>query len=138
MSNDIRWKQRFANFENAYLVFCRAVERCKASPEDDIIQMALVQTFEFTYELAWKTMKDYLAEEGFDDVQGSKQAIRAAFQAKLIGDAEHWMEAVQKRNLASHTYDRLILDEGVAFILNTFFPLAQALYEELKKRCALD
>jgi nucleotidyltransferase substrate binding protein (TIGR01987 family) len=135
---DIRWKQRFQNFENAYNTFCRSLKRHTADPDDDIIQMALVQAFEFTYELAWKTMKDYLTAEGFDEPAGSKQTIRSAFAAGIIGDAEQaeqWMAAVERRNLASHTYNSLVLDEGVAFITETFYPLAQKLYEALKKKC---
>jgi nucleotidyltransferase substrate binding protein (TIGR01987 family) len=135
---DIRWKQRFQNFENAYNTFCRSLTRHTADPDDDIIQMALVQAFEFTYELAWKTMKDYLTTEGFDEPAGSKQTIRAAFAAGIIGGAEQteqWMTAVERRNLASHTYDSLVLDEGVAFITGTFYPLVQKLYEVLKKKC---
>lgn len=131
----IRWKQRFANFENAYIVFRRALERHEAEPSDEIIQMGLVQAFEFTYELAWNTIKDYLENEGFGEFQGSKQVIRAAFQAKLIGDAEQWMEAVKKRNLTSHTYNSLVLGEGIDFITKTFSPLVIKLYEDLKKLC---
>jgi nucleotidyltransferase substrate binding protein (TIGR01987 family) len=135
VDNDIRWKQRFANFENAYIVFRRALERHEAEPCDEIIQMGLVQAFEFTYELAWNTIKNYLENEGFGEFQGSKQVIRAAFQAKLIDDAEQWMEAVKKRNLTSHTYNSLVLDEGIDFITKTFSPLVIKLYEDLKKLC---
>jgi nucleotidyltransferase substrate binding protein (TIGR01987 family) len=97
--------------------------------------MGLVQTFEFTYELAWNTIKDYLENEGFGEFQGSKQVIRAAFQAKLIDNAEQWMESVKKRNLTSHTYNSFILDEGIDFITKTFAPLVIKLYEDLKKLC---
>jgi nucleotidyltransferase substrate binding protein (TIGR01987 family) len=135
VDNDIRWKQRFANFENAYIVFRRALERHEAEPGDEIIQMGLVQAFEFTYELAWNTIKDYLENEGFGEFQGSKQVIRAAFQAKLIDDAEQWMESVKKRNLTSHTYNNLVLGEGIDFITKTFSPLVIKLYEDLKKLC---
>jgi hypothetical protein len=123
---DIRWEQRFQNFENAYNTFCRALGRYNADPNDDIVQMALVQT------------KDYLSAEGFDEVQGSKQTIRTAFAAGIIGDAEQteqWMNAVERRNLASHTYNSLVLAEGVAFITGTFYPLVQKLYRVLKKKC---
>ncbi|GHV75953.1 nucleotidyltransferase [Spirochaetia bacterium] len=134
MNNDIRWKQRFQNFENIYNTFCRTLVRYEGSSKDEVVLMALVQTFEFTYELAWNTMKDYLENEGFDEVANSKQAIRTAFQAELISDAEGWMEAIQKRNLASHTYNQAVLDESVSYITETFFPLVRKLYEDLKQR----
>lgn len=132
MNNELRWKQRFQNFENAYKTFCRTQERQTQEPDDEIIQMALVQAFVFTYELAWNVMKDYLENEGFDEVKNAKQTIRVAFQAELITDAEKWMEMIQKRNLASRTYNQTILDETVAYINDEFFPLVRKLYEDLK------
>ena len=134
MNNEIRWKQRFQNFENAYNTFNRMIDRYKTSPDDEAVKMALVQAFEFTFELSWNTMKDYLENEGFDEVKNSKQTIRTAFQAELITDAEQWMDVVQKRNLASHAYNQVILNETVNYIINSFFPLARKLYEDLKKQ----
>lgn len=132
MNNDLRWQQRFQNFTNAYHMFFRTLERQQAEPEDEIIQMALVQAFEFTYELAWNVMKDYLENEGYDEVKNAKQTIRTAFQAELITDAEQWMEMIQKRNLASHTYNQTILNESVTYIKDEFFPLIRKLYEDLR------
>jgi nucleotidyltransferase substrate binding protein (TIGR01987 family) len=134
MNNEIRWQQRFQNFENAYYTLSRILKRYESTPDDEVVQMALVQAFEFTFELAWNTMKDYLENEGFDEVKNSKQTIRTAFQAELIHDAEGWMETVQKRNLASHTYNQVILEETVEYIQSLFFPLVRTLYEELKNR----
>ncbi len=134
MNNDLRWKQRFQNFTNAYNTFFRTLQRHETEPEDEIIQMALVQTFEFTYELTWNVMKDYLENEGYDEVKNPKQTIRTAFQAELITDAEKWMEMIQKRNLASHTYDQTILNETVQYIKDEFFPLVRKLHEDLKAR----
>lgn len=134
MNNEIRWKQRFQNFDKAYQTFCRTLERYETDTNDEIFQMALVQAFEFTFELAWNTMKDYLENEGYDAVENSKQTIRTAFQAELITDAEKWMDVIQKRNLASHTYNSVILKETVNYIQNEFYPLAGKLYEDFKKR----
>ncbi|MFH1563897.1 MAG: nucleotidyltransferase substrate binding protein [Nitrospirota bacterium] len=134
MNNDIRWKQRFQNFENAYNTFNRMINRYDVSPDDEAIQMALVQAFEFTFELAWNTMKDYLENEGYDEVKNSKQTIRTAFRAELIYDAEKWMDVIQKRNLAGHTYNQSILEETVKYIKEEFYPLVRKLYEDLKNR----
>jgi nucleotidyltransferase substrate binding protein (TIGR01987 family) len=134
MSSDVRWKQRFKNFENAYNVLLRMMERKNATPNDEAVEMALVQAFEFTYELAWNTMKDYLEYEGFDNIAGSKQTIRTAFQAGLIENAEEWLNAVQKRNIASHTYDESVLEQSVIFVSNEYFPLATKLYNKLKTK----
>jgi nucleotidyltransferase substrate binding protein (TIGR01987 family) len=134
MNNEIRWKQRFQNFDNAYQTFFRTLERQASEPEDEIIQMALIQAFEFTYELAWNVMKDYLENEGFDEVRNAKQTIRTAFQAELISDAEGWMETIQKRNMTSHAYNQTILQETVTFIAQEFFPLVRRLREDLKDK----
>ena len=134
MSDNLRWKQRFENFENAYNVLVRMIERKNLTPNDEAVEMALIQSFEFTYELAWNTMKDYLEFEGFDNLAGSKQVIRTAFKAGLIENAEGWLNAVQKRNIASHTYDQNVLFEGVVFVSNDYFPLVSKLYNDLKAK----
>lgn len=134
MNNEIRWKQRFHNFSKAYKTFCRTLNRLEESPVDEIIQMALVQAFEVTYELAWNVMKDYLENEGLTEVKSPKQTIRIAYQAGLINDAEKWMEMIQKRNLASHAYDQTILDETVQYIKDEFHPLVTKLYDDMKGR----
>jgi len=133
MNNDQRWRQRFQNFSNAYQTFCRVLERYEENQEDEITQMAFIQAFEFTFELAWNTMKDYLENEGYDQVKNSKQTIRTAFQAELISDAETWMGAIEKLNLASHAYNSVILGETIAFIHKEFSPIVKKLHEDLKK-----
>ncbi|MGL4943588.1 MAG: nucleotidyltransferase substrate binding protein [Thermoguttaceae bacterium] len=134
-----RWEERFEHFENAWQVFCRLERRYRESPTDEACCMALVQAFEFTYELAWKTMKDYLESESFHDLGGSKQTVRAAFQNGLIDDSEAWMDAIKKRNLTTHVYNQSIFDEAVAYITETFFPLASKLFATLKqKQCPPD
>jgi nucleotidyltransferase substrate binding protein (TIGR01987 family) len=134
MNNDIRWKQRFQNFENAYNTFVRMIDRHERTPDDEAVQMALVQSFEFTFEMSWNVMKDYLENEGYDEVGNSKQAVRVAFQAGLIVRAEEWMDAIRIRNLSSHTYNQQILHETVTFIAQIFFPLVRNLYFDLKAK----
>lgn len=134
MNNELRWKQRFQNFENAFNTLTRIISRYDSQPEDEVVQMAMVQAFEFSYELAWNCMKDYLENEGFFEITNPKQTIRTAFQSKLIQDAEAWMLAIKKRNLASHTYNQILLEETVSYIKNEFYPLASKLYSDLKSQ----
>lgn len=131
MNNDERWLQRFQNFENAYAVFLRRIDEYEQFPDKEAYQMALIQGFEIAIELAWKTLKDYLENEGYD-VKNAKQAIRQAFQDELILQAETWMTALEKRNLTSHTYDTEILLATVSFIDNEFFPILRDLFFKLK------
>lgn len=134
MNNEIRWQQRFQNFENAFNTLTRIINRYESTPDDEVVKMALVQAFEFSYELAWNCMKDFLENEGFTEVKNSKQAIRTAFQAELILDAEGWMTAIQKRNLASHSYNDIILEETVEYIKDEFYPIVSKLYQDLKNQ----
>ena len=134
MNNEIRWQQRFQNFENAFNTLTRIINRYESTPDDEVVKMALVQAFEFSYELAWNCMKDFLENEGFTEVKNSKQAIRTAFQAELILDAEGWMTAIQKRNLASHSYNDIILMETVEYIKDEFYPIVSKLYQDLKNQ----
>ena len=133
MNNDIRWLQRFQNFEHAYEVFLRRINEYEQFPDEEAYQMALVQGFEIAIELAWKTIKDYLENEGYDNVRNGKQAIRQAFQDELITDAETWMAALEKRNETSHIYDANILCAAVSFIHDEFFPVLRDVFFKLKE-----
>ncbi|MGB7085644.1 MAG: nucleotidyltransferase substrate binding protein [Phormidesmis sp.] len=133
MNSDMRWVQRFQNFEDAFATFSRVFERYQSAPDDEIIQIALVQAFEFTFEIAWKTMKDYLEHEGYGGLGNSKQTIRVAFRAELIVDAESWMSAIAQRNMTSHVYNSVVLQETILFICGVFYPLVRSLYSTLKK-----
>ena len=133
MNNDTRWKQRFNNFENAFQTFCRVMERYDKNKQDELAKMALVQCFEFSLELSWKTLKDYLENAGYPIIQTPKETIRLAFQANIISDGQNWMEALEKRNRTSHTYNLEVLNDTVAFIDEKFYQMIQRLNKELKK-----
>ena len=134
MSQDLRWVQRFQNFDDAYQTFGRVFERYQAAPDDEVIQIALIQAFEFTFEIAWKTMKDYLEYEGYSGVGNSKQTVRVAFQAGLITNPEGWMAAIARRNMTSHVYNAVVLQETINFIRDEFRPLVQVFHSELNAK----
>lgn len=126
MNNPMRWKQRFENFTNAYQKLTMVIEH-KNLKSDEIAKMALIQAFEFTFELAWKTLKDYLEEEGFE-VASPKAVLRQAYQANYISNGDTWMEALKKRNNTVHNYDSLLMEETIDFIINGFYPLLTEWY----------
>ena len=132
MNNDLRWKQRFQNFEKAFTVFQRRIDEYEVHIDEEAYQMALVQAYEIIIELAWKVMKDYLENDGFD-VKNGKQAIRQAFQNELIRDGEIWLQSLDNRNLTSHVYDDEVLEANVSFISQQFYPLVRDFYFDLKK-----
>lgn len=77
---------------------------------DELYRDGLIQRFEFCFELSWKLMKAFLDFDGLE-VNSPRSAIRQAFRTQLIADAEAWLDMLEKRNLASHTYDETTAEE---------------------------
>jgi len=127
MPEDIRWKQRFDNYLRAFQTLRRAVELAHQRGLSELEQQGLVQGFEFTHELAWNVLKDYLEEKGIAGIIGSKGATREAFKNGLIEDGEAWMEMIKDRNLSSHTYNLEIAEEIAENIVKRFFPAFEQL-----------
>ena len=107
MSNaDIRWMQRFDNFKRAFARLSEASALAKTRELSDLERQGLIQAFEFTHELAWNTLKDFLTARGSPDkLYGSRDTTRAAFAAELVEDGEAWMKMIEHRNESSHTYN---------------------------------
>jgi nucleotidyltransferase substrate binding protein (TIGR01987 family) len=122
MTEDIRWKQRFDNYLRAFETLRRAVDLTRQRDLSELEQLGLIQGFEFTHELAWNVLKDYLEETGISGIIGSKGATREAFKNGLIYDGEAWMEMIKSRNLSSHTYNQDTAEEVVSNILMRFYP----------------
>lgn len=110
-NQDVRWRQRFQNFNKAFSQLSGAVALAQQRPLSELEQQGLIQAFAFTHELAWNTLKDFLQERGAADLFGSKDATRQAFAAGLIENGEIWMAMIQSRNLTTHTYDQTTADE---------------------------
>ena len=134
-NNDIRWQQRFNNYTKALNKLNQAVSKINGeypSDEngnindddflDDIIKEGLIQRFEYTHELAWNVMKDFLLHEAEIKVLGSKDATREAFAAELIEDGEIWMEMIKSRNQTSHTYNEEVADAIFKRIIDIYLP----------------
>ena len=138
MTDDIRWKQRFSNFDKAFGDLDAEVALRASRPLSRLEEKGLIQSFEYTHELAWNVLKDYLAEVGgTTGLLGSKDTTREAFKRGLIEDGEAWMNMIKSRNQTSHVYDqdtaRRIADAisqsyhaRFAALHARFFPLYQA------------
>ncbi len=124
MQEDIRWKQRFENFEKAYIQLLDAMERFDTL--DDLGKEGLVQRFEYTFELAWKTLKDFLESKG-EEVKFSRDVLKRAFQTEIIKNGEVWLDMLQKRNLMAHTYNENHFQEVVQAIVKQYFTEIQNL-----------
>jgi nucleotidyltransferase substrate binding protein (TIGR01987 family) len=117
---DIRWKQRFAHYKKAFALLEQTMT---IEAPSDAERAGLIHFFEMSFELAWKVLKDYLEEEGFNTVASPRQAVKQAFQAGLISDGHIWMEALMDRNLAVHTYEEKIAVAVEKKIRNSYFPV---------------
>lgn len=124
---DLRWKQRFQNFSKAYHRLEDALCIIQKEPENVLLQAGLIQTYEFTFELAWKTLKDFQEEEGFT-VPSPKATLRQAFQSGYIEHGDLWLKALNDRNLTAHTYDDEIAAEVIKDIQKKYFQLLSELY----------
>lgn len=132
--SETRWKQRFQNFKKSYDVFKRMKDRYEDSlVEEEVIKMALTQSYEILTELSWKTVKDYLKEEGISE-NSPKAVIRKAFQIDLLDnhDTEVMLKSLELRNLTTHTYDEDTLEELVLFIVESFSFSVERLHQALE------
>jgi nucleotidyltransferase substrate binding protein (TIGR01987 family) len=121
---DIRWMQRFENFEKAIKQLEFAVNK---KTLNEIELQGLVQCFEYSFELAWKTMKDYLEQNGYE-VTSPRNTIQTAFSSNLIKDGHVWIEALESRNLMSHTYDEVIFEKVIKLIKEKYYKMLKTLY----------
>ena len=130
MDVDIRWKQRFQNFDKAFKRLTDAIQIIRNDPDNVLLQAGLIQTYEFTFELAWKTLKDYLEMEGFT-VPSPRATLRQAFQCGYIQQGDVWLKALNDRNLTAHTYDDEVAKEVIADIQQTYYFLLKDLHQWL-------
>lgn len=132
MSADIRWKQRFSNYEKAFNELTAAVSR---TSYDKLSQAGLIQMFELTFELAWKTLEDKLEYEGLK-ANSPRDTLKLAFQSGAIRNGELWIEALDNRNLLAHTYDAVQSDKARDLIREKYFALLKDLHLSLKNEVA--
>jgi nucleotidyltransferase substrate binding protein (TIGR01987 family) len=128
---DIRWIQRFNHFNKALGQLRAAVTLAQQRPLSKLEEQGLIQAFEFTHELAWNTLKDFLESRGIQNLYGSKDSTREAFRGGLIENGDAWMAMIQSRNLTSHTYDEAIAAQIADAIRKTYFAEFEALSRKL-------
>jgi nucleotidyltransferase substrate binding protein (TIGR01987 family) len=128
MTADIRWKQRFQNFDRAFVLLRQALERGPTvlSPLE---KEGVIQRFEYSFEFTWKTVKDFLEAGGLIIAPLTpRQVIKDAFAAKVIGDGQVWIDMLDHRNLLSHTYDFSVFEKAVDAIAQRYLPAMEELH----------
>lgn len=131
MQENIRWRHRFSAYEKALKQLRSAIEQYGHDPED-IIKEGIIQRFEFTHELSWQLMKDYLQYEGIMNITGSRSATREAFNKGLVQDGANWMDMIETRNKTVHIYDEAILADEFNKIVYKYYPLLDLFYKKMK------
>jgi len=134
-TEDIRWIQRFNNYRKALARLGDAVALSEERDLSDLEQQGLIQGFEFTFDLAWKTLQDLLREMGSPNSNGGPNVIiTQSFEDGYIGELEGWKALKKSRELTSHSYDEETADEIAAKILNLYY----GLFIQLETRLQLE
>lgn len=134
MQHDIRWQQRFQNFDRAVLLLREPIER-DVTLLSNLEKEGTIQRFEFAVELAWKTLKDYLEFEGqVIEPVTPRNVIKAAFAARIIRDGQVWIDMLDHRNLLSHTYDVRMFDQAVLAIRDRYLAAIEEVHLWLSER----
>ncbi len=125
---DIRWMQRLEHFRKALSQLTKFIEKGELN---ELEEQGLIQAFEYTYELAWNTIKDYFEDQGETEIFGSRDAFRLAFRRGLVRNGHVWMEMIKSRTLTSHTYNEDVAREIANAITMNYFHEFRALEEKL-------
>ena len=131
MAEDIRWQQRFANYQLALQQLDTFFEPPALNDRE---QQGLIKAFEYTFELAWNSLRDLLRSQGNSTLLGSRDTLREAFRLGLIEDGETWMLMIQDRNLTSHTYNLSTAEAIAANIVDRYLPCFKDLHARLQQR----
>jgi len=134
-NQDIRWLRRFQNYQKAFTQLTQAVDLSLQRALSKLEQQGLIHGFEYTHELAWSTLKDFLEARGAAAIFGSRDTTRAAFTEGLIDQGEVWMQMIQSRNQSTHTYNEEMMTQIVTAVIQTYmaeFTKLQSKFEQLR------
>ncbi len=127
-----RWQLRLDNLRSAEKLLSEGIELLRAGGLNELSQAGLIQRFEFTWELAWKTLRDFMFASGQEiSVPSPINVIRTAFTLNLISQADEWVEAMRLRNALSHEYDAARAAASLGAIADKYAPLIAELVERL-------
>lgn len=134
-----RWQLRLENLRSAEQQLGEAIELFHAGTLNELSQAGMIQRFEFTWELAWKTLRDFMFASGQEiDVPSPINVVRTAFSLNLISDADDWIEAMRLRNALSHEYDAARAAAALGSIADKYAPLIAALVKRLSNEAERD
>ena len=132
-NQDIRWQQRFSNFKKAMQKLNEVVTTRTIDQLSELEREGLIQRFEYTYELAWKTLQDLLRMKGYVDIAGPNPVIAQAFQDGYLENGEVWKKMKLSRELSSHTNDETTAEDIAESISSSYYYILKDLQERLEK-----
>ena len=132
---DIRWIQRLENFQRALSTLQRAIGLAQSRPLSELEEQGLIQAFEFTHELSWLLIRDFLVDQGVAGISGSRDAVREAVARQMLpqGEESVWMAMIRSRNLTSHT-TTAVAREIAELIVDRYGPVFQQLADVMQRR----
>lgn len=126
-----RWEQKLESYTKALKRLAHIVNESKIRDLNEFELDSIIQRFEFTHEIAWKLMKSYAEFQGDDQIAGSRDACRWAFENHLIEDGQVWMNMIRSRNETSHDYDDVIATATINSIVNQYYPAMLAFQQKM-------
>jgi nucleotidyltransferase substrate binding protein (TIGR01987 family) len=133
---DVRWLQRLDNYGRALATLQRAVAIARQRALSELEEQGLIQAFEFSHELSWLLLKDFLVDQGVSGISGSRDAVREAVVRELLppGSEATWMAMIRSRNLTSHTYNPALAREIAGLIVESYAPALRELQSTMESR----
>ena len=126
------YRVKLTNFHNAMSRLKEGVQ--KWDEADDLARDGLIQRFEFTFELAWKTLKTCFEEEGLIGLNSPKTVLREAYAAGLLKSEELWLAMLQDRNSTAHIYSEQVAVQICRRIQERYLDAFADLFEQLGRR----
>lgn len=133
MTQDIRWVQRLQNWNRALAQLDKFMQREELN---ELEEQGLIQSFEYNHELAWKTLKDFLEDQGYEELFGSKNVTRKALESGVIKHGEVWLEMIKSRNLSSHTYNEEVTKKIITAIVDDYYAALSEANQTLNQQAA--
>jgi nucleotidyltransferase substrate binding protein (TIGR01987 family) len=128
---DIRWEQRFSNYKKALAKLEQIAAHKLLSELSELETEGLIQRFEYTFELAWKTLQDLLEHKGYQDIAGPNPVLEQALKDGYIQSEKGWRQMKKSRELTSHTYNSDTAEDIAEDIIELYYDLLKALETKL-------
>jgi nucleotidyltransferase substrate binding protein (TIGR01987 family) len=132
MTEAIRWELKLDNYHKALSRLASIVNEYGRRELNEYELDSIIKRFEFAYEVAWRVMKSYAEYQGIDDITGSRDSFRRAFELGLISDGKVWIDMLKSRNETAHNYDGSIADSAISKVCDVFYPEMLKFYNKMQ------